>query len=151
MLWFKKQKVHEPFGNDFNLVTIRLTDPTGPRQTMRYTFPDNWTCQLIGATLYIKSGAFGLVNPWIEVVRRGRMVWILPWSQTAAANTAYDICWGVGLPSSRLTIDTDNATAPLPDYCFIEGGDRLSFEWAIQAIDGIVKTATLYLKQWIIY
>ena len=151
MLWFKKQKTHEPFGNDFNLVTIRFEDPSGPRQSMSYTLPDNWICQLIGATLYSKAGGFSSNNPWIEVTRRGCNVWIIPYAQTLASNVALDICWGVGLENPAVNTTTNRGTAPLPEHCFIEGGDIITFDWLIKAMDDVQKTGTIYLKQWILY
>lgn len=151
MLWFKKQKIHEPFGNDFNLVTIRLNDPLASRTAMHYTFPDNWICQIIGATLYFKAGAFGTRNPWIEVKRRGRFLWIIPYSQAIVANLAQDICWGVNLANPLPNSTTGKATAPLPDYCYVEGGDVITFDWMAKSIDDLQNTGTIYLKQWIIY
>lgn len=151
MLWRRKRKVHDPFGNDFNLKTIRLPDPYGPRTPMSYTFPDNWYCQLIGATLYSKAGAFGQNQPYITVARRGRWVWLLPYDSILVSNLAQDICWGVNLPLSAVNSTRPFVTAPLPEHCFIEAGDTLTMNWLAKSIDDVQKTGTIYLKQWIIY
>lgn len=151
MLWSRKQKVHKPFGNDFNLITIWVTPPSGSRYVPFYIIPDNWYCQLIGATALVKSGAFGLLHPWIEVKRRGRYAWIFPWSVEIPANEQYQVCWGIGLPSSPIDDVTDVSTAPLADECYLEGGDEIRFEYQFKPIDGLMKNVSIYLKQWIIY
>ena len=151
MLWFKKKKVHEPFGNDFNLVTIWVSPPFGSRYIPRYTIPDNWYCQLISVTLSATSGAFGKIRPFIHVQRRGRYAWIFPWGKEIPAGETYQICWGIGLPSSPLEATTKMATAPIADQCFLEGGDMIRFEVLSPPIDAVLKFATIYLKQWILY
>lgn len=151
MLWHKKTKIHRPFQDDFNLVTLYLKDPTQNRTPLTFVFPENWYCQLIGATVWSHSGAFSENNIFINIRRRDHYVWIFPYSFAFPANNDYYLSWGIGLPSSPLPNPNAIATAPLADNCFIEGKDILSFDWAPKAIDDAVKTGSLYLKQWIVF
>jgi len=151
VLWSRKHKIHQPFRYDYNLVTAIIPDPSISRETLKYTIPDNWYCQIIGVTLDVTVGRFFNIDLWIRVERRGRTVWIFPYSKSLNLNYKFYLCWGVSLPNSPIISNHKFNTAPLPDYCFVEGGDLLTIDWENKAIDDILRNGRLYMKQWIIY